>query len=73
MASAHSVRTEYEWTRESDTIGVSSPVLYVTRPGVYQCIITGEKEKTSVSHNIEVVAGLLTIIIGWSMIQTQWQ
>ena len=63
VSSTHSFQTEYEWTCDAGTIGVSSPVLYVTKAGVYQCLITDEEGKTCASQNVEVVSGLHNIIM----------
>ena len=59
IASTHSVKTEYEWFRESESIGVCSPVLYVIRVGTYQCRVTTDDGKSiCTSLNIEVVSGI---------------
>ena len=63
ISSTHCWTSEYEWTCEADPTGVSGPVLYVKRPGYYQCIVTLQSPSaTCTSHQIEVVEGLVDII-----------
>ena len=59
----HSVATEYEWSDQDGPIGVCSPVLYVRKAGMYKCKVTDERENVCMSHNIEVILGLLLLII----------
>ena len=42
ISSTHCFASEYEWMCEALPTGVSSPVLYATRAGHYQCTVTLE-------------------------------
>ena len=52
IASSHSCAFEYDWTCEADPTGVSSPVIYAARPGVYQCEVTSDTGNKCTSLNI---------------------
>ena len=41
---------------------MSSPVIYPTRPGVYQCEVIGQGGSRCVSLNIEVFSGLFILV-----------
>lgn len=56
IASKHSEKHLYNWKLGDDPVGISSPVLYATKSGVYLCVIT-EKEAECMSTNITMVKG----------------
>ena len=55
----------YDWTCEEVIVGVSSPVLYVTNPGVYHCLVTDTvtEGNTASSLNFEVISVLFALIL----------
>ena len=56
ISSTHCWDSQYEWMCDTVPTGVSSPVLYVKRPGLYQCIVTLQAASCT-SKEIEVVEG----------------
>ena len=52
--SGHSLKTDYEWFIEDEGIGVSSPILHVTKEGSYHCKVTNDQERVCTSRNITV-------------------
>ena len=57
IVSGHSLRTDYEWFIDDEGIGVSSPILYVTKEGSYHCKVTDDEERVCTSRNIDIVSG----------------
>jgi tRNA A-37 threonylcarbamoyl transferase component Bud32 len=55
LASNHTLKASYEWSCEGVRVGVSSPVLYVNKPGVYQCLVTDIEGKSISTHTFDVI------------------
>ena len=62
IASSHSHTFEYDWMFEEEPTGVSSPVIYVSRTGLYKCEVTSDTGSICTSNNIEVFSGLFMVL-----------
>ena len=56
--------TSYEWMCEGVKVGVSSPVLYVNKPGVYQCQVTNTDGSSISTRKSDVLPGIRTTTKG---------
>ena len=58
LASNHTIKTSYEWTCNGVTVGVCSPVLYATKPGIYQCVVTAADGNSALTREFDVISGI---------------
>ena len=57
VASQHSLSTSYEWDNVAGPVGINSPVIYVTKPGTYRCVVSDAGGKVAYARNIVVTRG----------------
>ena len=64
LASNHSLHYKYEWTSSNGVVGITSPVYYANKPGVYRCTVTtGDRlDQTCLSRSINVVEGIVVVV-----------
>ena len=58
LASNHTIETSYEWICEGVKVGISSPVLYVCKPGLYQCLVTDTDDESISTRKFDVIPAI---------------